>query len=1138
MERVKTMKRKLLCGGMGMLALLLCVATLFSSALPAEAADTSLEYGIYGRENNVSYEGEALYRFLLESEPTPAEARYIDKMGISFSYNSAIPSSCVSTEYDSSQGILHLIVSPYRYTAANGALVVWLPSRATVDGEEVALTQDGEVYRGQVNDIFYSEDFDMTVDYAWSVTIPRETVARLRTEAYAVGEAALAKVGEYEKKLEEYNKKVDAYNAWQDYLIEKAAYEAYLEALELYLKKVDAYNVYLDEKADYLVKKDAYDQWQKYYNVDLPAYKEAQKKRGEYETFLTTMEAVKKKLALMDYLYQVDGRGWALRASVMGPATTLVLDNKEELVDVLLCSEEDVDMAGAATKALRTLYEGYDSKHWGADVTTYSGIADRYGYFTDHYDEFKVNFTNLYKSLKALFDNEAVERMLESKGKREHYMQLIGQLYVVSTCFDQEGTRKSSWRISGKKLEEVLEPVHIIDDGDWDPQNTKLPKEVPFAPVPTEVASPDVENPSQMPIEPDPVEHPGKEPEKVVNPDLGGVPEKCETYPTNSPTPPKFDSMTDSILQEIQSGILKKYTGSIEAITLDFSSTLEKQVSVSNKKTVVFRDIDGTPLHTESVDYGGGVFFEVPEHAPSPAYNYRTLGWIGASGEAVDLNCVTKDMDVYPHYEMIRKNYTVTFQLTNADGEVRAESCAWPYGSLPEPSFEVSNAYPETYAYRYEFSGWDREIELVTEDAVYRGSIQRIPKEFPIRWVVGERVTTELWQYGTLPVFTGDTTLTSVSEECTFLGFTPKIEPVKGSATYTATYERIPYAAGGSGVSLKILEDSGALTVMAGEYKSVALSGAILRAKEAGKGLNVEWENGCKLSVSAKTVPTLQLVGCEKIVLQSFLENGDAVYELSFYGSGLREVSLGKESVLLYLPYREYEDGKMTAFFLVDGKETETRILQKSVALSQKTVIKERFAYPMNVEHNPLCNTMALGWDALIGERVSLKTECEYGYEIADVKVTDAEGNEIEVKDLSFVMPECPVNVVFDIQPIVYRVIFRSEGNVISDRTYGFGEKPEIPDAPTKESDGEFIYNFLNWGAEIPAMLTGEERELIFEAQFSREKEDIDYETGNNNNLLFEVVLPVALAVIVVLGTGITVLCILRKRKKKHKIKE
>ena len=118
------------------------------------------------------------------------------------------------------------------------------------------------------------------------------------------------------------------------------------------------------------------------------------------------------------------------------------------------------------------------------------------------------------------------------------------------------------------------------------------------------------------------------------------------------------------------------------------------------------------------------------------------------------------------------------------------------------------------------------------------------------------------------------------------------------------------------------------------------------------------------------------------------------------------------------------------------------------------------------------------------------------------------------------------------VEQIRYRVIFRVDGVVVFEREYGYGEAILLPDAPTKAAEGNTVYSFASWNGEVPTHATGQTREMIFDAIFTAQEKDIDYDTGHNNNLLAEVILPVVGGCLLLVGGVITLIVILRKRRR------
>ena len=163
--------------------------------------------------------------------------------------------------------------------------------------------------------------------------------------------------------------------------------------------------------------------------------------------------------------------------------------SKQDLLATSGCNPDDIYLAGDATENLRVLLKGYNdlrNKKWSSDHDKYQAL---YAYYTENYEALTQNFCDLYKSLKGLYKNTVVSSFIGVKGKTEHYRQLVGHLFVVSTAFDTSVARdESTWRVGKKTLAEVIDmDVHYFEDGDqWYPTVVYPENEVPFAEHPGE----------------------------------------------------------------------------------------------------------------------------------------------------------------------------------------------------------------------------------------------------------------------------------------------------------------------------------------------------------------------------------------------------------------------------------------------------------------------------------------------------------------------------------------------------------------------------------------------------------------------------------------------------------------------------
>ena len=126
-------------------------------------------------------------------------------------------------------------------------------------------------------------------------------------------------------------------------------------------------------------------------------------------------------------------------------------------------------------------------------------------------------------------------------------------------------------------------------------------------------------------------------------------------------------------------------------------------------------------------------------------------------------------------------------------------------------------------------------------------------------------------------------------------------------------------------------------------------------------------------------------------------------------------------------------------------------------------------------------------------------------------------------------MPASAVNVVLEVERIVYRVTFLVNGEVWSYAEYFAGDEIVLPENPPKRTEGNFTYTFTGWG-DVPAIVMGEDEELVFEASFSQAMIIDDYDTGHNNDVVFTIILPIAGAVLVLVIAFLIVNRVVRKK--------
>ncbi|MBQ9797163.1 MAG: hypothetical protein IJW50_05525 [Clostridia bacterium] len=1119
-------KRTYLCAGF--VSLLLCAVMICGTILPAAGAEVlpSLDYGNPTMENNTTLSAVELYRLLLKKDMTAGETLYWTQSDLSMTYNRLIPDSRISTDYNGEEGVLTVTMRPYTYTAGNGVTVTWIPTGASIGGKSYPLTEADGTYGFLVTDCYYSDDFDMDVEYTWEVEIAASVIEALHTDAYEQGKSASDELKAYQKKLNVYNKLLEEYEAFTSYEQWEKDYADYCAELAVYTELKKVYDAYSKEYEKYAAELDAYNQWQNYFD-QMEAYRKNEEPYAEYQNYYKSFMAAVNKLAMFESVYVKEPRGWQMYADIMGSAVTQVLDKRELLVTGG-CNEADILLAGQATENLRVLLKGYAdirTAKYSSDHQKYSAM---YSYYLKNYNALKKNFCDLYKTLKGLYDgNTIVQRTIKEMGKDEHYRQLVGHLYVVSTCFDQNGYRDAKWKIAGRTLEQVLDPVHLIADGDWDPANTPFPaKEVAKVDRIEEPTRPTVKQPDFEPDAPTPVPNPGDPPAVVKNPYDYPKPDKVE-HPGEAPAAPVFDALTEALRIEVDGGVLKAYEGVAKPTTLRFSEKITRAVSIRNLKTVTFYNVDGSILHQATVNYGESISYPMPERPDTAEYAYRPLGWVAPDGSDANMSFITEDLSLYPLYEAKKQTYTVTWVV---DGVSYPMVLA--YGTVPVPEAYVPISSWETQYYCYEFSGWDREVTPVTGNATYTGTMQKLPKKFTVTWYVQNSTEgiSEQWAYGETPVFGGELNIPSDRYVYTFLGWDKTIMPVQGDITYTAKYEKTPLAIGGENEVLLPEHTEDAITLNTAQPSLNVLEAAILAAREE-KALVVAWENSLALSLQGDALQAFLTSGCQRIVLQSEEIDGDLYYQLHFYNGNWQDMTEAQFEAQITLPYSK--SNGVETLFDVRTADGWTRLESAELSVSGSVTVRRCNSYSIKAVASELCNVSKLVKNALAGEVVSFDIPCVYGYRIVGATVTTADGTQVPTDGLTFVMPAAVVTVTPVVEKMIYHVSFVVDGKLWSSAEYEAGEIIVLPEAPTKEAEEGFIYTFIGWG-NVPATASGDETELVFEAVFSKAQLGADYDTGNNNNVLIEIVLPCVIAGIVLLVGGLITWRVLVKRHRRR----
>ena len=95
--------------------------------------------------------------------------------------------------------------------------------------------------------------------------------------------------------------------------------------------------------------------------------------------------------------------------------------------------------------------------------------------------------------------------------------------------------------------------------------------------------------------------------------------------------------------------------------------------------------------------------------------------------------------------------------------------------------------------YSYQFVNWSQipENNIVVSDIVIMGNFIRLINEYEVEWIVDGTTTKEVYKYGEMPKFKGNTSkLADQIYTYTFVGWDKEISNVTGNVSYTAKYDK------------------------------------------------------------------------------------------------------------------------------------------------------------------------------------------------------------------------------------------------------------------------------------------------------------------------------------------------------------
>ena len=456
--------------------------------------------------------------------------------------------------------------------------------------------------------------------------------------------------------------------------------------------------------------------------------------------------------------------------------------------------------------------------------------------------------------------------------------------------------------------------------------------------------------------------------------------------------------------------------------------------------TVKFLYENGEVLSEHNYSYNDTITVpDVPEKADDVEFEYTGAAW------SPEVSTVCKGKAEYKAtYKAEKKQYKVIYSVNGKETEKIFDALT--------SAEDVRSGAPETASdyeidgKRYEFKGWDKEFEKVTEDVVYTALYDVTDIQYTVKFVNsnGEVISEQNLKYGEKivkpgnPKYPGDKGI----YEYTFAGWDREVSDVcTGDATYKAVFDK----------SIKIAFY---------KYNIEVSSRKDLFDYEYITGREPKYFTKLGSTITA----TNDFTGYENII--SMLEeayikgksdtiygNNNEEFVKSFVSLTAEKAGIKEDAVDCWYVLKRETDG-----WHVDGGNLKDYTV-KFVDYDD-SIISERI---YNANEN-----------IIIPSNPVRESDETYNYTFAgwDKEVTSVKGN-VDYK------------AVYEPSYIDYTVRFLNEdGSVITEATYHYGEDVVVPADPVKAADETYNYTFAGWDKEVTSVKGNVDYKAVYEPSY------------------------------------------------------
>lgn len=523
------------------------------------------------------------------------------------------------------------------------------------------------------------------------------------------------------------------------------------------------------------------------------------------------------------------------------------------------------------------------------------------------------------------------------------------------------------------------------------------------------------------------------------------------------------------------------FTGWSQSVdSVEDNMTVKAQYSESLREfNVTFNYGDGETL-SQTVTYGeAAIAPEDVNKSETVSTIYVFIGWDYA------FDCVTSDMIVAAQYREDVKEYEVKFMVD--DTCIKSEIVL--YGNSATAPDTVVKVKDDGYT--YEFTGWDKTFDSITENTVVNALFNQIAHTYTVQYINwdGEILFTDSVVTDEASVYEGETPAREANDRFTyeFTGWTDSesLTQVTRDITVYAIFDAIErtytvtfYYGHDKSVVIENVPYGTDLTDKNNEFGAQVPTDTFKESTAQYDYTFIDWDRyfgyiSCDLSVTAIYKPTVRKYNI------TFVNDGTIIktqeVEYGSYAVAPELVAFKNDTVqydYTYLGWGKVESDiveNTSDFTAVDvnsemvvGDVTYTAVYLREVQQYTVTFYNDQ----TGTEYTVVATlTVPYGTDLT-------DSSSEFGSQVPVVTKDSTAKFEYTFigwnKDISFIQSNMEVRSTYSEAIRKYKVTFYNDGEIYAEYIVAYGEESDVPEVdPTKKSDAQYDYIFDSWVGNI-----------------------------------------------------------------------